>query len=222
MLVRRILPSLRPALRPKPRHAARHQSSKQTPSANPAKPANAPATTAAPSTAQKSRLDRILDRLPQRLQVHTAALRAAPVSHTIAFLALHEITAIVPLLAFFALFHYTALAPLEYLTSRSAAWVRDGAEKAERYFSRKGWFGFEAADRGAVAGAFARSGDAEAGDMRGQLEQWQRNDERYKVVVEVALAWAVTKALLPARIILSAWGTPGTVALWKKIIRRGR
>ncbi|EEY21559.1 predicted protein [Verticillium alfalfae VaMs.102] len=89
-------------------------------------------------------------------------------------------------------------------------------------FSRKGWFGFEAADRGAVAGAFARSGDAEAGDTRGQLEQWQRDDERYKVVVEVALAWAVTKALLPARIILSVWGTPGTVALWKKIIRRGR
>ncbi|KAM0328660.1 hypothetical protein ACHAQA_005072 [Verticillium albo-atrum] len=219
MFSRRILSSLRP-FRPKPQSGpSRHQST-NSPSSKPPT-----ATKANPSPAQKSRLDRILDRLPARLQAHTAALRAAPVSHTIAFLALHEITAIVPLLAFFALFHYTALAPLEYLTARSAAWVRDGAERAERYFSRKGWFGFEAADRGAKAGAFAQSSGEEAaaaaaGEMRGELERWQRDDERYKVVVEVALAWAVTKALLPARIILSVWGTPGAVSLWRRIIRR--
>ncbi|ROT39011.1 hypothetical protein SODALDRAFT_350272 [Sodiomyces alkalinus F11] len=224
-------------------------------------------TTRSSSTeAKNKRVTRILNRLPPRLQKYTTALRSAPVSHIVAFLVLHEITAVVPLLALFALFHYTAIAPLDYVTDHWASHVRDGAAKAERYFTRKGWFGFGRDDRhkdhhdddddagptvggqatggihngGAAASAsastatlsgawaagthagethvaskrWAKDGQAEAArETRDVLEQWRRDDARYKVVVEVALAWAITKALLPARVLVSVWGTPWFAAV---------
>ncbi|KAK1657239.1 hypothetical protein BDP55DRAFT_686348 [Colletotrichum godetiae] len=76
---------------------------------------------------------------------------------------------------------------------------------AERYFSRKGWFGFEAQDRGTMTGQLEGAGEGES--TQDVLERWQK-DGKYKVVVEVAMAWAITKALLPARILVSVWGTP--------------
>jgi hypothetical protein len=39
------------------------------------------------------------------------------------------------------------------------------------------------------------------------MELWER-DPRYRVVVEVALAYALTKVLLPVRIVASVWATP--------------
>ncbi|OHF01786.1 hypothetical protein CORC01_02977 [Colletotrichum orchidophilum] len=157
---------------------------------------------------------RILDRVPLRFQEYTTGLRKAPLSHVVAFLILHEITAVVPLLGLFGLFHYTNFLPLEYVTGHWAGYVRDGVGMAERYFSRKGWFGFEAQDRGTMTGQLEKSGDGEletrteeVESTRDVLERWQR-DGKYKVVVEVAMAWAITKALLPARILVSVWGTP--------------
>ncbi|KAF6813209.1 hypothetical protein CSOJ01_04720 [Colletotrichum sojae] len=154
---------------------------------------------------------RILDRLPPRFQRYTSGLRRAPVSHVVAFLILHEITAVVPLLGLFGLFHYTNFLPLEYVTGHWAEYVRDGVGKAERYFSRKGWFGFGAEDRGSMTGELeAREDDTSGRTERSTqdlLERWQK-DGKYKVVVEVAIAWGITKALLPARILVSVWATP--------------
>ncbi|KAL0943464.1 uncharacterized protein CTRU02_201352 [Colletotrichum truncatum] len=181
--------------------------------------------------------ERILDRVPTRFQRYTSGLRKAPLSHIIAFLILHEITAIVPLLGLFGLFHYTNFLPLEYVTGHWAGYVRDGVGKAERYFSRKGWFGFGAEDRGTMTGELDASGPYETREVERKwakeegivtgsfqytttgpteesarstqdvLERWQK-DGKYKVVVEVAIAWGITKALLPARILVSVWGTP--------------
>jgi hypothetical protein len=39
------------------------------------------------------------------------------------------------------------------------------------------------------------------------LERWEA-DPKYRVVVEVALAYALTKVLLPVRIVASVWATP--------------
>ncbi|KAK1637685.1 hypothetical protein BDP81DRAFT_317440 [Colletotrichum phormii] len=157
-------------------------------------------------------VDRILDRVPLRFQKYTTGLRKAPLSHVVAFLILHEITAVVPLLGLFGFFHYTNFLPLEYVTGHWAGYVRDGVGMAERYFSRKGWFGFEAQDRGTMTGQLEGAGEGEAREMEAKstqdmLERWQK-DGKYKVVVEVAMAWAITKALLPARILVSVWGTP--------------
>ncbi|KAK1983962.1 hypothetical protein LZ30DRAFT_712753 [Colletotrichum cereale] len=195
----RARPVLRPRQPPTTRTAFRNSSTNSPPSSS--------------STSRAAQ--RLLDRVPLRFQKYTTGLRKAPLSHIIAFLVLHEITAVVPLLGLFGLFHYTDFLPLEYVTGHWAGYVRDGVGMAERYFSRKGWFGFEAGDRGTMTGEMDSSREYEAGDAlqdpghstQDLLERWQK-DGKYKVVVEVAMAWAITKALLPARILVSVWGTP--------------
>ena len=192
--------------------------------------------------------------LPRRMQKYAAGLRSAPVSHVAAFLVLHEVTAVVPLLGLWGLFHYAEWAPLDYVTRHWAGYVRDGTGRAERYFRRRGWFGFggeEDSDAGAGAGREdAAAGNRMGGERRRRAEPGagmagadaEREEEpaaeepehalrlwladaRYRVVVEVALAWAITKVLLPARLVVSVWATPwfaGVMGRAAGIFRRKR
>ena len=148
-----------------------------------------------------ARASRIISRLPRPLQKYATGLRNAPVSHVVAFLALHEITAVVPLLGLFGLFHYTDYVPVGYVTEHYGAYVGDGLRRFERYFRQKGWFGFGQEEEEEEEGVNAPDGDASP------LDRWQ-SDGRYRAVVEVALAYAITKALLPIRILGSVWATP--------------
>ena len=60
-----------------------------------------------------------------------------------------------------------------------------------RYFRRKGWFGFNNEDG------------------PGKREKiWNVSESASRFLVEVATAYAITKAMLPARLVLSVWGTP--------------
>ncbi|WQF79383.1 Putative MIOREX complex component 11 [Colletotrichum destructivum] len=218
MLPSRAIGRARPFLRPRKPATARTTTLRTT------------STNSSPSTSRAAQ--RLLDRVPLRFQKYTAGLRKAPLSHVVAFLVLHEITAVVPLLGLFGLFHYTDFLPLGYVTGHWAGYVRDGVGMAERYFSRKGWFGFEAGDRGTMTGELDRSEGSEATGSTGDavdstqdlMERWQK-DAKYKVVVEVAMAWAITKALLPARILVSVWGTPwfaGVMGRARSIFRSRR
>ncbi|KAF2096131.1 hypothetical protein NA57DRAFT_43907, partial [Rhizodiscina lignyota] len=108
----------------------------------------------------------------------------APVSHITSFLILHELTAIVPLVSLAAAFHYTNWLP-PYITE--GAWVKQGMERFGRYFHRKGWLGEEGSKREGT---------------------WNFSEKGVKIVLEVATAWAVTKLLLPVRLIVSVWATP--------------
>jgi len=96
-------------------------------------------------------------------------------------------------------------------------------ERFGRYFGRKGWFGFS---REGVSPA--PSSDSEAGrvgDIIGEAEdgagrktreglvgetekRWHVGEAGGRILVEVATAYAITKVLLPARILVSVWGTP--------------
>jgi len=137
-----------------------------------------------------------------------------------AFLILHELTAIVPLFLLFGLFHYYLdVGPLEtWMRGHYGTYVSQGMERFERYFRRKGWFGFtREEDRGTI------EKEVEGGELERDRE---RGDEaggrRYKVVLEVALAYAVTKALLPVRIVGSLWATPwfaGVLGRLKGLVR---
>lgn len=147
-----------------------------------------------------SRIDRITSKLPRRLQKYTTGLRNAPVSHVVSFMILHELTAIVPLFALFALFHYTTYVPISYMTEHFGGYVNAGVARFEKYFKRKGWFGFSKDENGKALGS-----DAEDRDV---VEKWQSGDPKYTILVEVALAYAITKALLPIRIMGSVWATP--------------
>ncbi|KFA46432.1 hypothetical protein S40293_04271 [Stachybotrys chartarum IBT 40293] len=157
-------------------------------------------------SSQTNRIDRITARLPRRLQKYTQGLRNAPVSHIISFLILHELTAIVPLFGLFGLFHYTDYVPVSYMTQHFGGYVDAGAVRFEKYFRRKGWFGFkeEDGDRSPEAKTVQKDGQ-EVEDIR---QHWQNGEPKYQVLMEVALAYAVTKALLPIRIIWSVWTTP--------------
>lgn len=94
--------------------------------------------------------------------------------------------------------------------------MAEGVEKFGRYFRRKGWLGAEVDEYGGAA-------------RRGKW--WGRGEGGVRILVEVATAWAVTKALLPLRLAVSVWATPwfarvGVLPLirWvgRVVLRRGR
>lgn len=169
-----------------------------------------------PEAPKPSRLDRFISKLPRRLQAYTVGLRNAPGTHVAAFLTLHEITAIVPLFALFGLFHYTNYVPVSYMMEHFGASVRGGVSKFERYFSRKGWFGFSKED--AVPNAPESDGGTTAAQTNTAVQGWMDGDQKYQILVEVALAYAITKVLLPIRIVACVWATP-RVAGWMSILK---
>ena len=94
------------------------------------------------------------------------------------------------------------------MTEHFGRYVQRGVARFERYFARKGMFGFssEDLDSDASASASARTGSREQTEEA--VTRFRSGDEKYRLLVEVALAYAVTKALLPVRIIISVWATP--------------
>ncbi|KAK8205480.1 hypothetical protein BKA81DRAFT_360755 [Phyllosticta paracitricarpa] len=143
---------------------------------------------------KQSRLGRIISRLPRGLQAYLLPLRSAPLTHVTAFLILHEITAIVPLVGLAATFHYGNWLPSSL---SDGVWVQQGVERFGRYFRKKGWIE-EEAEAEAEQGIQSEGGERDLVLRGGSM----------KLLVEVGTAWAITKALLPARLLLSLWATP--------------
>ncbi|KKY37011.1 putative mitochondrial seryl-trna synthetase [Diaporthe ampelina] len=196
--------------------SARRLNSTKPPQSSSSSVSTGAAAAAAARSKQQSRADRILSRLPRGMQGYAGRLRSAPLSHVVAFLVLHELTAVVPLLGLFGLFHYggASAAPIGYMMEHYGGYVRDGTARFERYFTRKGWFGF-GQDDGVEAARGVKGDDGDAAVM----SRWQGSDEKYRIVVEVALAYAITKALLPARIVVSLWATPWFAGLMGRMRR---
>ncbi|KAL2108575.1 hypothetical protein VUR80DRAFT_3625 [Thermomyces stellatus] len=172
------------------------------------------------SSTPTTRAFRILSKLPAPLQGYATRLRNAPLSHVAAFLILHEITAVVPLVGLFGLFHYTPYAPTDYVTEHWGAYVADGVRRFERYFRKKGWFEFE------MEGDPSSDTEREPGsteDTKSLIHNWEGAEGKYKLLADVALAWAITKALLPLRILGSLWATPwfaGVLVRGRKLLTR--
>lgn len=146
---------------------------------------------------------RLLNRTPKFLRPTVAALHNAPVTHITAFLLLHEVTAIIPLFSLAGAFHYYHWLPTYFA---EGAWVVEGVEKFGRYFRRKGWI--EAGEE-AEAEQRAKDGEdlAQVETTKG-LKWWSRGEGGVRWVIEFATAYAVVKALLPLRIVISVWGAP--------------
>ncbi|GIZ47126.1 hypothetical protein CKM354_001022600 [Cercospora kikuchii] len=136
-----------------------------------------------PTTKESARVARIESRLPKFLRRFVQPLRNAPFSHISAFLILHEITAVVPLLGLAAVFHYTDWLP-PFISE--GKWFSDGVEKFGNYMRKKGWL----------------SGETRSGKWFGKGEKGTR------LVAELATAYAITKLLIPLRLIVSVWATP--------------
>lgn len=155
------------------------------------------------------------------MQGYAGRLRSAPLSHVVAFLVLHELTAVVPLLGLFGLFHYggASAAPIGYMMEHYGAYVREGAARFERYFTRKGWFGFGREDGDGEAAARGIRGNDDGEGDAAVMRRWEGSDGKYRIVVEVALAYAITKVLLPARIVVSLWATPWFAGVMGRVRR---
>lgn len=119
----------------------------------------------------------------------------------------------IPLVGLASYFHYTNTLP-KGLTELK--WVSEGVEKFGRYFGRKGWFGFSREDS-TFSTIESVNGDgmggvvvvSESGIEGGQGEKkWYAGENGKRILMEVATAYAVTKVLLPVRVVLSVWGTP--------------
>ncbi|KAF2801530.1 uncharacterized protein BDZ99DRAFT_455988 [Mytilinidion resinicola] len=158
------------------------------------------------TSTHKSRIDRINARLPRFLHPYTTPLASAPASIVTAFLVLHELTAVVPLFALTTFFHYTNYLPSSVVDGE---WVASGIEKFGRYFRRKGWIADSTEERELeiAAADHAREGDGRDGGNR-VGDEGEGKGKGVRIVVEVATAYAITKALLPVRLVGSVWATP--------------
>lgn len=115
------------------------------------------------------------------------------------FFVLHEITALVPLIGLAAFFHYSNWLPEQVVHGK---WVQVGVEKWGRYFQRKGWV--EGDPSSPIVSEISTDSNAKGinvTDVKNRGVGWN-------VVIEVATAWAVVKALLPVRILGCVWMTP--------------
>lgn len=96
-----------------------------------------PARPSIPNKENPRILTRLNRRLPKFLHPYTNRLVSAPLSHITSFLILHELSALVPLVALFGLFHYTSWLPGGF---GQAVWAREKAEKLVRYLERKAYW----------------------------------------------------------------------------------
>jgi len=143
--------------------------------------------TTGPNTTTRGRIERLEARLPRFLRGFTTPLRDAPVSHITAFLVLHELTAVVPLFGLAAFFHYADWLPSQLTGNR---YVEEGTRRFGKWLRKRGWI--------TVAEEEEAEGGGRGEDLHGGV----------RVVLELATAYAVTKALLPVRLVGSVWFTP--------------
>lgn len=154
--------------------------------------------TATSTTTTYSRLRRFNGRLPAFLRPYTTPLLSAPITHVTSFLILHEITAVVPLFALVGTFHYGGWLPTSFVNREGP--TDDGEEQTVfdqgvarfgKWLRKKGWVDSE--DVGNAVAEGERGGGSEGG---------------VRLILEFATAYAITKALLPVRLIGSVWATP--------------
>jgi hypothetical protein len=141
----------------------------------------------------------------------------------------------VPLVGLAGLFHYTNWLPTAWSEGK---YISEGVERFGRYFRRKGWFGFSQ-DQDRHQGQEAELGVDGKGEGNGNEiqvkgedavvkaeERWGVGENGGKILVEVATAYALTKVFLPARILVSVWGTPWFarvfVGRFRGLFRRGK
>lgn len=159
-------------------------------------------------TRSQARIERILNRLPNYLRPFARDLNSAPFSHVISFLILHELTAILPLCGLTAGFHYTGWSLQDWVKHTM---IIEGVEKFGKYFRRKQWFGFEQIEEkfDKAKGPELEQGDANTVTEPGDLNYgWGTVVSNQRFLIQVATAYAITKILLPVRIVASIWMTP--------------
>lgn len=164
----------------------------------------APKSTKTDPSKTRARLRGLNNRLPLFLQKYLSPLMNAPVTHVTSFLILHEITAVLPLFGLVGIFHFGDWVPQLGDGEMFNNTFNEGVERFGKWLRKKGW----------VDGENTDFNEDVTGKSR---ENTIRTDERnmtskpnsgVRLVLEFATAYALTKALLPLRIVASVWATP--------------
>ncbi|KAF7885153.1 hypothetical protein EAF00_010971 [Botryotinia globosa] len=167
----------------------------------------------------QNRMQTLQSRLPKFLHPYTAPLLNAPKTYIISFLILHEITAIVPILLLASGFHYSGWLPSDLIPEER---VDKAKGMFERWFGRRGWFGYTAGSR--LDGVDERNEGENVERGEGMIRKMggDSNTSGKRIVLEVATAYVITKALLPVRIVVSVWGAPWFAGVMGRIGRLAR
>lgn len=193
----------------------RLQQRAQTPSARTySTPPTSPKTSQVNVNGAYSHMRRFNDRLPRFLRTYTTPLFGAPVTHITSFLILHEITAILPLFGLVGVFHYGGWMPNFASETAESNAFDEGVARFGRWLKKKGWV-----DEADVKTVAAHEATGEKGLERAGV----------RLVLEFATAYAITKALMPARLAASVWATPWfartvftpTSNLVRRLLKRG-
>ena len=150
-------------------------------------------------------LDRWIDRVPSSMRGPFLTIRKSPGSYLVSFAILHELTAIIPLGFLVAGFHYFHWLPPYFSEGK---WAIEGVEKIGRWFRRRGWIGEE---EKADVEAQTRAGKARLFEEQQSTTSEARkknNESGGRLLVEVATAYAIVKALVPVRLFVSALWAP--------------
>lgn len=96
-------------------------------------------------------------------------------------------------------------------------------ERFGRWFGRRGWFGFEPQSKSEQdVGEDGKEGIGE----EEVVERWGVSAGSGRILVEVATAYALTKVLLPVRVVVSVWAAPWfartVVRRVGRVVGRGR
>ncbi|RMD43248.1 hypothetical protein DV735_g1848, partial [Chaetothyriales sp. CBS 134920] len=195
-LQRAALSSRPPRVRLRPA-ASRFASSQQSPR---------PGATPKPARFEKVRqkLDWWIAKSPNVFRPTLRVIRDAPVSYIVSFIVLHELTAIVPLAGLTLGFHYFRWLPSYFAEGE---WAVKSIEKLGRYARRKGWIQESLEQEPGKASLVDRAKDFTSSDKGQEAVRW---------LIEVATAYTVVKALMPLRLLVSAWAAP-TLARWTLI-----
>ncbi|PWN37673.1 seryl-tRNA synthetase [Meira miltonrushii] len=166
--------------------------------------------------------------------VRQAAKRSGtdPASMVVSFMILHELTAILPLIAIFYILCAlgTGASVMQWLLDASDKqsgqesgmmtgmraslrdYIQEGMQRAERYGRKKGWFGFE------------KGSQVQDVEVDAQIKASPNAEAIAGTFANAVAAYAITKALLPVRL-AACVGFAGPFARWtiepiKRIIRR--
>ncbi|KAI2294925.1 hypothetical protein LOZ06_006377, partial [Ophidiomyces ophidiicola] len=122
----------------------------------------------------------------------------APIAHITSFLILHEITAVVPLFGLVGVFHYGGWLPTLGNQGEANNAFDEGVNKFSRWLRKKGWVKNDI--------PMQKATDDGVGESAADLDPNSRQGVR--LILEFATAYAITKALLPLRIVASLGATP--------------
>jgi hypothetical protein len=181
------------------RQGRRFESTNTPPGGSKPATASAPSLETQPDPASIGRIQRLL---PKRFHKHLAQFRSSPFSHITAFLVLHEITAIAPIIGLTTAFYYFDVVPTEYVFGPWAGYASEAVGTWLKYARKKGWFGLGKADnregeerlereiKEDAARLRAERGEAEPTEKGGQrgimtrLAFWRRGKSEEEALVE--------------------------------------